>query len=130
MAFLLKRCGWMAAAALAAAPCVEAGPMKWQITGMDGFALRYRLAQQVEAVKAASGVAQHAESIWSMTGLPDTADSVMKWEIWSYLQFWLVRNGKAEEEGKITPSYRDLIMCGYISVNQIEMPELVVNAEF
>ena len=76
MAFLLKRCGWMAAAALAAAPCVEAGPMKWQITVMDGFALRYRLAQQVEAVKAASGVAQHAESIWSMTGLPDTADSL------------------------------------------------------
>jgi len=101
---------------------VHAGALLWQITGMEGVENRYAIASRIE--KRLPQDRTNAESVWSMEGsFYSTAAAVMRFEIWNCLR------NLAGEKVKVAPSYRDLIGSGIISVNSIEMPEMMGNIE-
>lgn len=120
----MNRVGILALALAASFPAwVHAGAMLWQVTGMEGIESRYGFANGGRMGRF-SDSATSAESVWSMEGsFTATATAVMRWEIWYVLKAMM--DDKSEE----TPSYRDLIDSGVISVNSIQMPELLGNNE-
>ena len=101
---------------------VRAGAMLWQISGMEGSENCYAMANKRPWVLSEAETARDV-GVWTgARGTFATAADVMRWEIWHILK--TMNGGKNRP-----PTYRELIGSGVISVNLIQMPELLDNAK-